>query len=108
MGDMLEQSLETAELGPDGFRDIGDGPATRGKDIDWLTIADSEQSVVDDVRAIREHPLVPRDPDLRLHLRRRQRRPPRRGGRGDRSWKAVLNGRSDCSMRRRKDGSTDR
>ena len=60
MRDLLEQSLETAELGPDGFRDVGAGPGHRaGKDIDWLTIADSEQSVVDDVRAIREHPLVP-------------------------------------------------
>ena len=31
------------------------GPAR----IDWLTIADREGSVVDDVRAIRSHPLVP-------------------------------------------------
>src|SRR6476620_6204744 len=27
MGDLLERSLETAELVPDGFRDIGTGPA---------------------------------------------------------------------------------
>jgi hypothetical protein len=27
--------------------------------IDWLTIADREQSVVDDVTRIRTHPLVP-------------------------------------------------
>src|SRR5882724_10168770 len=42
MGDLLEQSLETAELGPDGFRDVGAGPGhPAGKEIDWLTIPDS-------------------------------------------------------------------
>jgi carbonic anhydrase len=60
MGDLLTQSLETAALGPDGFHDIGAGPgSTAGRDIDWLTIADREQSVVEDVRRIRTHPLVP-------------------------------------------------
>ncbi len=60
MGDLLASSLETAELGPDGFTDVGAGPgSTAGRDIDWLTIADREGSVVDDVRLIREHPLVP-------------------------------------------------
>ena len=61
MGDLLERSLETAELGPDGFRDIGTGPGSRaGRGIDWLTISDREQSVVDDVTRIRSHPLVER------------------------------------------------
>ena len=60
MGDLLEQSLETAALGAEGFHDVGKGPGSpAGKDIDWLTIADREQAVVDDVRTIREHPLVP-------------------------------------------------
>jgi len=60
MTGLLEQSLETAALGPDGFYDIGAGPgSTAGTDIDWLTIPDREQSVVDDVRRIRRHPLVP-------------------------------------------------
>lgn len=60
MGGLLEQSLETAALGPEGFHDVGDGPgSTAGKDVDWLTISDREQSVVADVRRIREHPLVP-------------------------------------------------
>ena len=36
------------------------GPGSpAGSEIDWLTIADREQGVVDDVRRIREHPLVP-------------------------------------------------
>ena len=61
MRDLLERSLETAELGPDGFRDIGTGPGSRaGRGIDWLTISDREQSVVDDVTRIRSHPLVER------------------------------------------------
>lgn len=60
IGDLLAQSLETAVLGPDGFHDIGAGPgSTAGKEIDWLPIADRERSVVDDVRRIRNHPLVP-------------------------------------------------
>lgn len=61
MGDLLEQSLETAELGPDGFRDVGTGPGSpAGREIDWLTISDREQSVADDVTRIRNHPLVER------------------------------------------------
>ena len=60
MGDLLANSLDTAALGPDGFHDVGSGPGSpEGKDIDWLTIGDSEQSVTDDVRRIRNHPLVP-------------------------------------------------
>jgi len=51
---------ETAELGPDGFRDVGSGPgSTEAKYVDWLTISNREQSVVEDVRRIRGHPLVP-------------------------------------------------
>ncbi len=57
---LLASSLETAEFGPDGFRDVGLGPgSTEGTNIDWLTIADETGSVVDDVRRIRTHPLVP-------------------------------------------------
>jgi len=57
---LLDQSLETAELTPDGFRDVGSGPGSaEGRYIDWLTIADQERSVVEDVTRIRNHPLVP-------------------------------------------------
>jgi carbonic anhydrase len=60
MGDLLASSLETAALGPDGFTDVGSGPGSdEGRKIDWLTIPDAEQSVVDDVARIRAHPLVP-------------------------------------------------
>jgi carbonic anhydrase len=57
---LLASSLETAQLGPDGFTDIGTGPGSaEAAYIDWLTIDDPQQSVVDDVARIRSHPLVP-------------------------------------------------
>src|SRR5882672_519254 len=61
MRGLLASSLETAEIGPDGFRDIGTGPgSSEANYIDWLTITDSAQSVAEDVSRIRAHPLVPR------------------------------------------------
>ena len=57
---LLASSLETAELTSAGFRDVGKGPGSRaGEFIEWLTIPNQEQSVVDDVERIRNHPLVP-------------------------------------------------
>lgn len=59
---LLKSSLKTAALDASGFRDVGPGPgASEGDYIDWLTIKNQEQSVVEDVRRIRNHPLVPRD-----------------------------------------------
>jgi carbonic anhydrase len=60
MRGLLASSLETAALGPDGFTDVGPGPGSAEANfVDWLTIADNVQSVVDDVARIRNHPLVP-------------------------------------------------
>ncbi|GAB2576795.1 beta-class carbonic anhydrase [Microlunatus antarcticus] len=60
MRGLLASSLETAALGEDGFHDVGTGPgSTEGAYVDWLTIADADQAVVDDVTRIRNHPLVP-------------------------------------------------
>ena len=57
---LLSKSLETAVLGADGFKDVGEGPGSEAGDyIDWLTIKNNDKSVVEDVRRIREHPLVP-------------------------------------------------
>jgi carbonic anhydrase len=57
---LLSKSLETAELRADGFHDVGHGPGSRaGEFVEWLTIANAEQAVVDDVARIRTHPLVP-------------------------------------------------
>jgi carbonic anhydrase len=60
MAGLLRSSLETAALGPDGFSDVGHGPGTpEGAFINWLTIADQQQSVRDDLRRIRTSPMVP-------------------------------------------------
>lgn len=57
---LLGKSLETAKLTAAGFEDVGKGPGSRaGESIDWLTISDQKQGVVDDVTRIRTHPLVP-------------------------------------------------
>lgn len=57
---LLRNSLETAVLGSDGFTDVGSGGGSSAGDyINWLTISNGKQSVTDDVRRIREHPLVP-------------------------------------------------
>lgn len=61
MRGLLANSLETAALTATGFEDVGKGPGSRaGEYIEWLTIADQKQAVVDDVARIRSHPLVPR------------------------------------------------
>jgi carbonic anhydrase len=61
MRGLLASSLETAELTPQGFRDVGHGPGSREAEfINWLTIKDQRQSVLEDVSRIRNHPLVPR------------------------------------------------
>jgi carbonic anhydrase len=61
MRNLLASSLETAELTPNGFRDVGKGPgSTEGEFIDWLTMKDNAVAVVADVRRIRNHPLIPR------------------------------------------------
>src|SRR3982074_370957 len=50
MRDLLARSLETAELSSQGFRDVGKGPGSaEAQFIDWLTVSDAAQSVVDDV-----------------------------------------------------------
>jgi carbonic anhydrase len=61
MRGLLASSLETAELTSNGFRDVGRGPgSTAGEYIEWLTIRDQAQAVIDDVERIRTHPLVPK------------------------------------------------
>jgi len=60
MRDLLARSLDTAELGPDGFHDVGRGPgSSEAPYVDRLTITDNAQSVAEDVARIRSHPPVP-------------------------------------------------
>lgn len=59
--DLLENSLETAVLDGENWKDVGDGPGSRtGEFVEFLTIDDLEQSVIDDVERIRSHSLVPK------------------------------------------------
>jgi carbonic anhydrase len=61
MGDLLSQSLDTAKIDANGWHDVGQGPGSAdGKYINWLTIKNQEQSVVEDVLRIRNHSLVPK------------------------------------------------
>ena len=61
MRGLLASSLETAELTPNGFHDVGRGPgSSAGQYIEWLTIRDEGQAVIDDVERIRTHPLIPK------------------------------------------------
>jgi carbonic anhydrase len=60
MADLLNSSLETATVDQSGWHDTGKGPGSpEGRYINWLTIADNAASVVEDVRRIKAHPLVP-------------------------------------------------
>lgn len=57
---LLANSLETAALTAEGFKDVGKGPGSRAAQyIEFLTIPDQKQAVIDDVERIRNHPLVP-------------------------------------------------
>lgn len=58
---LLRNSLETAEIGAEGWKDVGQGPGSaEGDFIDWLTFPDETSSVVIDVARVRNHPLVPK------------------------------------------------
>jgi len=58
--DLLANSLETAALKAEGFKDVGNSPGSRAAQyIEFLTIPDQKQAVIDDVERIRNHPLVP-------------------------------------------------
>lgn len=60
MRKLLRSSLKTASVDASGWHDPGEGGGSaEGEHISWLTIANLEQSVVEDVQRIRSHPLVP-------------------------------------------------
>lgn len=62
MRKLLRSSLKTASVDAGGWHDAGGGGGSaEGEYINWLTIANQEQSVLEDVQRIRNHPLVPRD-----------------------------------------------
>ncbi|MCI0468405.1 MAG: carbonic anhydrase [Beijerinckiaceae bacterium] len=60
MSGLLDKSLETAAIDANGWHDHGRGPGSvQGHFVKWLTFKDLEASVVEDVKRIRSHPLVP-------------------------------------------------
>ena len=62
MRELLASSLRTATFEDHVWRDVGRGPgSSEGQYIDWLTIESQIGAVADDVRRIRNHPLVPGD-----------------------------------------------
>lgn len=59
MGRLLCESLETAVPERDTWKNVTrDGGSPIGMSIDWLTITDPRESVIGDVKLIRDHPLV--------------------------------------------------
>lgn len=62
MAGLLDSSLDTATVDASGWHDVGKGPGSpEGHYINWLTIADNAATVVEDVKRIKAHPLVPGD-----------------------------------------------
>jgi carbonic anhydrase len=62
IADLLEEDLSTASFdGKTWSNPHHHGGHAAGHFIKWHTIKDQEQSVIQDVRRIREHPLVPKN-----------------------------------------------
>lgn len=60
MSNLLEKSLECATIDESGWHDHGQGPGSvHGHYIKWHTFKDLAASVIEDVKRIRSHPLVP-------------------------------------------------
>jgi carbonic anhydrase len=58
--ELLANSLETAVIDENGWRDVGQEPgSTEAEFVDWLTFKDLAESVFVDVKRIRNNPLVP-------------------------------------------------
>ena len=61
MAGLLANSLETAGHDGTAWKDVGQGPGSaEAAKIDWLTFTDDRQAVIDDVKKVRNHPLVPK------------------------------------------------
>lgn len=62
MADLLQSSLKTARIEENGWKDPGSGEGTSdGKFVEWLTIKNREQSLVEDIQRIRNSSLVPKN-----------------------------------------------
>ncbi len=62
MGDLLASSLKPAKFGEHGWQDNHKNLGTEeGKYLNWLTFTDRLASIVEDVKRIRENPMVPKN-----------------------------------------------
>ena len=69
MNKLLAESLVTASIGKDGWKNVVQGKGSpEGKFMNWLTIPDQKQSIVEDLNRIRNHPLVNREIPVRGYL----------------------------------------
>lgn len=56
---LLKEDLETATVDENGWRNVKNGGGSpEAKFINWLTVENQEASVLEDVKRIRNHPLV--------------------------------------------------
>ena len=59
---LLANSLQTATIDATGWHDTGAGPGSAEANyIDWLTISNQAESVLADVKRIKNHALVPKE-----------------------------------------------
>lgn len=59
ISDLLKENLESATVDKNGWRNLKNGGGSpEGRFINWLTIEKQEASVLEDVKRIRNHPLV--------------------------------------------------
>jgi len=59
MSDLLKNSLDTAVIGKNGWENVSNGKGSdEGEFINWLTISNQKESVIEDVNRIKNHPLV--------------------------------------------------
>jgi carbonic anhydrase len=69
MGNLLSESLVTASIDQNGWRNVvRDRGSADGRYINWLTIKNQKQSILDDLSRIKNHPLVNKDIVLRGYL----------------------------------------
>lgn len=60
MGNLLASSLEPAKLEDYGWVDVGSsGGTSEGRFANWLTFKNETESVIEDVKRIRNNPMVP-------------------------------------------------
>ncbi|MCK9609330.1 MAG: carbonic anhydrase [Methylomonas sp.] len=60
MTDLCASSLKSASVDASGWHDCCEGPGSKeAKYINWLTIKNQAESVLEDVTRIKTHPLVP-------------------------------------------------